>query len=139
MFSLIIPFILTTLFLTRNSLSESIFFLTVVIAVFFLIYGIQCLRSSFMKEEFHRYGMGDGLRKLTGISQLIGACGLLAGLYLSILGFLSAAGLSIMMLVAFSTRLRVRDSLNQTLPSFFFMMLNGYLAYKYLLLVLSDL
>ncbi|MDR9419826.1 DoxX family protein [Gracilimonas sp.] len=120
-------------------MSDSIFFLTVAIAGFFLIYGMQCLRSPFMKEEFHRYGMGDGLRKLTGISQLIGACSLIAGLYFSIVGFLSAAGLCFMMLVAFGTRLRVGDSLNQTLPSFFFMMLNGYLAYKYLLLVLRDL
>ncbi|WP_390301082.1 DoxX family protein [Gracilimonas halophila] len=120
-------------------MSDSLFFLSIVIAGFFLIYGIQCLRSPFMKEEFHRYGMGDGLRKLTGISQLVGAGGLLAGLYISILGFLSACGLCLMMVVAFSTRLRVRDSLNQTLPSFFFLLLNGYLAYKYLILVLNDL
>lgn len=119
---------------------DSIFFLSVIIAGFFLIYGIQCLRSPYMKEEFYRYGMGDGLRKLTGISQLIAAGALIAGFYISsLLGFLSASGLCVMMLVAFITRLKVRDSMNQTLPSFFFMMLNSYLAYKYLLLVLSDL
>lgn len=92
-----------------------------------------------MKEEFHRYGLGDGLRKLTGISQLIGAGGLLGGLYITILGFISATGLCIMMIVAFSTRIKVRDSLNQTLPSFFFIILTGYLAYEYLMLVLKDL
>lgn len=118
-------------------MSDSVFFLSVVVAGFFLIYGIQCLRSPFMKEEFHRYGMGDGLRKLTGISQLSGAIGLFAGLQISLLGFLAASGLCLMMAVAFGTRLKVRDSLNQTLPSFFFMLLNGYLAYKYLLLILN--
>ena len=118
-------------------MSDSVFFLSVVVAGFFLIYGIQCLRSPFMKAEFYRYGMGDGLRRVTGISQLIGAAGLFAGLQISLLGFLSSAGLCLMMAVAFGTRLKVRDSLNQTLPSFFFMMLNGYLAYKYLLLVLN--
>jgi hypothetical protein len=92
-----------------------------------------------MKEEFHRYGMGDGLRKITGISQLIGAAGLLAGSYISLLGFISASGLCVMMIVAFGTRLKVRDPLNQTLPSFFFMLVNGYLAYEYLLLLLNDL
>ena len=82
--------------------------------------------------------MGDGLRKLTGTAQLIGAGGLMAGLKYTILGFLSASGLCLMMLVAFGTRIKVRDSLNQTLPAFFFMILNGYLAYRYLLL-LNDL
>lgn len=90
-----------------------------------------------MKEEFHRYGMGDGLRRVTGISQLLGAVGLFAGLQISMLGFISASGLCLMMAVAFGTRLKIRDPLNQTLPSFFFMLLNGYLAYKYLLLVLN--
>ncbi|WP_340106227.1 DoxX family protein [Rhodohalobacter sp. 8-1] len=120
-------------------MSDSLLFLSVAIAGFFLIYGIQCLRSPFMKKEFHRYGMNDGLRRVTGISQLVGAIGLLTGIYFSLLGFLSASGLCLMMAVAFGTRLKIRDPLNQTLPSFFFMMLNGYLAYKYLLLVLKNL
>lgn len=120
-------------------MSDSLLFLSVVIAGFFLIYGIQCLRSPFMKKEFYRYGMGDRLRMVTGIFQLAGAVGLLAGIYNSPLGFLSASGLCLMMTVAFGTRVKVRDSLNQTLPSFFFMVLNGYLAYEYLLLVLSNL
>lgn len=123
----------------RILLSNSTIFLSVIIALFFLVYGIQCLRSPFMIKEFHRYGMSDQLRKITGITQLLGACGLIAGLYVSIIGFFAAAGFSIMMLVAFMTRLKIRDPLNQTLPSFFFMIVNGYLAYKYLLLVLSDL
>ena len=92
-----------------------------------------------MKEEFRLYEMDDRLRKLTGICQLLGAVGLLAGIYFSLLGLLSASGLCLMMTVAFGTRLKVRDPLNQTLPSFFFMVLNGYLAYEYLLLVLDDL
>ena len=125
--------------INRNSLSDSVFFLSIVTAGFFLIYGIQCLRSPFMKEEFRRYEMDDRLRKLTGICQLLGAVGLLAGIQISLLGFLSASGLCLIMMVAFGTRIKVRDSLNQTLPSFFFMVLNGFLAYEYLLLVLDDL
>jgi hypothetical protein len=82
--------------------------------------------------------MNENLRKLTGTLQLLGACGLLAGLFFSISGFLASAGLSFMMLVAFRTRLKIRDPLNQSLPSFFFMILNGYLAYNYLLLILSN-
>ncbi|MGN8224602.1 DoxX family protein [Gracilimonas sp. BCB1] len=116
-------------------MTHPILFLSVAIAGFFLIYGIQCFRSPFMKEEFIRYGMGDGLRKLTGAAQLTGAVGLLAGLYFPLAGFLAASGLAFMMLVAFGTRIKVRDSLNQTLPSFFFMMVNAYLAYRYLLLL----
>jgi hypothetical protein len=92
-----------------------------------------------MIKEFHRYGMNDHLRKLTGTTQLLGACGLIAGLYISIIGFFAAVGLSFMMLIAFITRLKIRDSLAQSLPSFFFMVVNGYLATRYLVLVLSDL
>lgn len=123
----------------RILLSNSTIFLSVIIALFFLVYGIQCLRSPFMIKEFQRYGMNDQLRKLTGISQLLGACGLIAGLYVSIIGFIAAAGFSVMMLVAFMTRLKIRDSLTQSLPSLFFMIVNGYLATRYLILVLSDL
>ncbi|MCP9291541.1 DoxX family protein [Gracilimonas sediminicola] len=120
-------------------MTNPILFLSIIVAVFFLIYGIQCLRSPFMKEEFIRYGMGDGLRILTGTAQLAGAAGLLAGLYISLLGLLATTGLTVMMAVAFGTRIKVRDSLNQTLPSFFFMLVNGFLAYKFLLLMLYDL
>jgi len=120
-------------------LINSTIFLSVIIALFFLVYGIQCLKSPFMEKEFYRYGMNDQLRKLTGITQLLGACGLLAGMYISIIGFFASAGFSFMMLVAFITRLKIRDSLNQALPSFFFMIVNGYLATRYLMLLLSDL
>ncbi|MCG2589083.1 DoxX family protein [Rhodohalobacter sulfatireducens] len=120
-------------------MSNSTIFLSIIIALFFAVYGIQCLRSPFMIKEFVRYGMNDSLRKLTGITQLLGACGLVAGLYISIIGFFAAAGLSFMMLIAFITRLKIRDSLNQALPSFFFMTVNGYLAIRYLMLLLNDL
>lgn len=83
--------------------------------------------------------MGDNLRKLTGTLQLLGAGGLLTGLIFSIPGFIGAAGLSLMMLIAFATRIRVRDAVIQSLPSFFFMLLNGYLAYLYMELILKDL
>jgi accessory gene regulator protein AgrB len=91
-----------------------------------------------MIKEFVRYGMNDSLRKLTGITQLLGACGLVAGLYISIIGFFAATGLSFMMLIAFITRLKIRDSLNQSLPSLFFMVINGYLATSYLMLLVRD-
>lgn len=92
-----------------------------------------------MIAEFRRYGMSDKLRILTGTLQVLGACGLLVGLVFNIPGFIGSAGLSLMMLIAFATRVRVRDSVNQSLPSFFFMILNGYLAYLYLGLILEDL
>lgn len=117
-------------------MNNIILFLSIIIAAFFAVYGIQCFKSQFMIEEFRRYGMSDNLRKLTGTLQLFGATGLLIGLYFYILGFIAAVGLSLMMLVAFGTRITIRDSVNQSLPAFFFMILNGYLAYNYLLLLL---
>lgn len=90
-----------------------------------------------MVKEFVRYGMNDSIIKLTGITQLLGACGLVAGLYITIIGFFAAVGLSFMMLIAFITRMKIRDSLNQALPSFFFMTINGYLATRYLMLLIN--
>ena len=47
-------------------------------AVSFLLYGIGCFTSAFMKEEFVRYGIPK-LRKLIGVLQLLGSLGIIVG------------------------------------------------------------
>jgi hypothetical protein len=82
-----------------------------------------------MNEEFRRFGLTDNQRKLTGIFQLLGSIGLLSSFIISWLGLLSALGLTIMMLVAFAVRIRIKDSLAQTVPSLVFLILNAWVTH----------
>jgi hypothetical protein len=104
-------------------------------ALFFLFYGLQCFTSPFMVDEFRRFGMPDSQRILTGVLQLLGAAGLFAGLIIPALGLFSSAGLSLMMLIAFGVRVRIKDGLAQSAPSLAFMIINGYLALGFMSLL----
>jgi len=45
------------------------------------------------------------------------------------MGRSAAAGLALMMLVAVGVRIRIKDSLAQTTPAFFYLLLNAYLCW----------
>ena len=96
-------------------------------ALSFLVYGVGCFVSSHLKSEFLRYGFG-GQRVLVGLLQGAGAGGLLAGLSQPWIGMAAAGGLALMMAVAVIVRIRLRDSLAQTLPAVFYLLLNAYLG-----------
>lgn len=84
-----------------------------------------------MTEEFRRFGLDDLQRKLTGALQIAGAAGLVTGLLLPVIGLLASAGLSVMMLVAFIIRIVIRDGILQSIPSFFFMLVNMWLTTEF--------
>lgn len=81
-----------------------------------------------MIEEFKRFGLSGSQRKLTGILQIAGSAGMLAGFIYPAIGLLSAAGFTAMMLVAFVVRIKIKDSVAQALPSVVFMLINGWLT-----------
>lgn len=81
-----------------------------------------------MIDEFKRFGMTDSQRKFTGILQIAGSGGLIAGLIMPAVGLLAAAGFTAMMFVAFLVRIKIKDSILQSLPSIIFMMINGWLT-----------
>jgi hypothetical protein len=85
-----------------------------------------------MIEEFKRFGMTPSQRKLTGILQILGAAGLIAGFYFPSIGLLSAAGFTVMMLVAFIVRLKIKDSIAQSAPSLIFMAINLWLMVSFI-------
>ena len=95
----------------------------------FLGYGIVCVSSLSMVGDFERFGL-ERLRILTGVLEIGGGAGLLVGLKLHPLLWLSASGLSLLMLIAFGVRLHARDSVMASLPSFLLMLLNLYIAVK---------
>jgi uncharacterized membrane protein YphA (DoxX/SURF4 family) len=110
---------------------NEVWILAVFNAVAFFYYGLTCLFSSRMMREFIRFGLSPKQRLLTGILQLFGATGVLIGLLTPILGMLSTAGLTLMMFMGFGVRLKIRNSIKQSVPSFTFMLLNAYLFYSF--------
>lgn len=84
-----------------------------------------------MKKEFERYGLTK-FQKLTGSLEILGALGLLIGLKFKILAIISSGGLSLLMLLGFGVRIKIKDSLIQSFPAFFFMLLNFYIFWNLL-------
>ncbi len=105
--------------------------INILCGVSFLCYGVSCLFSTHMEAEFERFGLRRQ-RRLTGIMQLIGSAGLLAGGMMPWLGLCAALGLGLLMLLGPAVRLKIRDTLLQTMPALLFMAVNFWLAYGYL-------
>lgn len=114
------------MFMHHSLLTALVFFNSIA----FLFYGIGCLFNPKLKVEFERFGLSPWQRKITGISQLMGSVGLLIGYYLlKEIALLSTIGLSVLMYSGFMVRIKIKDSWQETLPSFFFLVLNGILSY----------
>jgi len=64
-----------------------------------------------------------------GVLQLLGSAGLLLGFQMPWVGQLSAGGLAVMMLCGVGVRIKIKDTVAQTLPAFSYMVLNAYLAF----------
>lgn len=96
----------------------------------FIFFGMNCFYSKFIISEFIRYKL-PRYRKLTGFLQLIGATGLLIGLYFSpVLLLIASSGLFILMLAGFVVRIRIKDNFVQSSPSLTFAILNLFIALK---------
>ena len=104
--------------------------LIICVALAFLGYGTTCIFSDKMKAEFLRFGLSKH-RVLTGTLQILGAIGLIVGIFEPFIGRFSAAGLSLLMLLGFGVRIKLRDSIAESLPSFILMLINGYLCWVF--------
>lgn len=82
-----------------------------------------------MKKEFKRYGLSN-FQTLTGSLEILGALGLLIGLKYKLVLMISSTGLSLLMLLGFGVRIKIKDSFVQSFPAFFYMFLNFYILYK---------
>ncbi|RAJ26707.1 DoxX-like protein [Gelidibacter algens] len=70
-------------------------------------------------------------RRLTGYLQLLGAIGLLVGLYVSpIILLVASIGLSMLMLAGFIVRLKIKDNFIKSSPAFTFAAINLLIAIK---------
>jgi len=99
--------------------------LTLISGTSFIYFGISCLTNSFIKSEFKRFGLKK-YRVIIGYLQLIGALGLFFGYsYSLILQAAAALGLAILMLMGFIVRIKIRDTINQCIPSLSYALING--------------
>jgi hypothetical protein len=94
----------------------------------FLFYGVSYFVSPHMKNEFKRFKL-EKLGLLTIILEIVGALGLLIGLWYIPLLLLSSGGLSALMFLGVLVRIKLKDSLWISLPAVFYMGLNGYIFY----------
>jgi hypothetical protein len=85
-----------------------------------------------MKLEFNRFKLTELQRKITGLSQILGGFLLLLGFASPLIGAIASGGLTLLMLLGFIVRIKIKDSVLLSLPSFFFMILNGYLLLQFL-------
>ncbi|WP_029489591.1 DoxX family protein [Aquimarina agarivorans] len=100
----------------------------------FIYFGISCFTSDFIIAEFKRYKLPK-YRKLTGILQLLGAVGLLFGLYLfPVLLLLASFGLFLLMVAGFIVRIKIKDNFVESSPSFIFASLNLLITLKTMVL-----
>jgi hypothetical protein len=90
--------------------------LTLVSSALFTIAGVSCFVGSDMRREFGRFGL-DRLRLLTGALELLGAGGLIVGLWWPVVLRLAAGGLALLMLAAMAIRVRQRDGPRLVLPA----------------------
>ncbi len=103
--------------------------LTILTSLMFIAYGLLCLLTNHMQEEFDRYGLSK-FRFLTGLLELLGGLGLLLGHYYYLPLFLfSALGLAILMLLGVLVRFKVKDPFYLSLPAFILLVLNLYFLY----------
>lgn len=96
---------------------------TLVLTISFLVYGGRCLFAEAMVHEFTRWGVAH-LRYITGSLEVLGALGLIVGQWIPWVGFLAAIGLSLLMACGVFVRIRIRDSLFQTLPAVVFLVVS---------------
>ena len=98
----------------------------------FFLYGINCIISQKMANEFIRFGLDKNKRLLTGYLQILGSLSLAIGyVILPDLVFLGSSGLTLLMIFGFAVRLKIKDSILQSLPSLAFALINLFIAVEY--------
>ncbi len=103
----------------------------VVSALAFCYYGVGTLFAHPPRGEYERYGLAHA-RVFIGSMELLGAAGVLIGLFVAPLGAVAAAGLTLMMLLGLVARWHVNDVPRLMIPAGSLGTLNALLVYLFL-------
>ena len=105
-------------------------------SVSFIIYGVSSFYSKRMISEYERWGYKKH-RILIAILQLLAGLGLLIGpSFPTLLTFISFS-LFVMMMVAVFVRIKIKDTIINTLPAIFYAIINFIIFYNSLNIHLS--
>lgn len=105
-------------------------------SISFLGYGIAYFKSVKMKDEFKRFGLAN-FGALVAVLEILGALGLLIGIKYDYLLIFSSGGLALLMFLGVAVRIKIKDRLVDMLPAFFFFLLNTFIFYASLDLLLK--
>lgn len=110
------------------SMDYLLFFCVLFSSLSFAGYSISYFISPHMKSEFERFDLKDfGIVVIS--FEILGAVGLLVGLFYKPLLLLSSGGLALLMFLGLLTRIKKKDRFLVSLPALFFMLLNAYIFY----------
>jgi len=96
-------------------------------AVLFLYYGLSVLFSNAMVTEFDQFGLPN-LRRFTGVLELLGAVGLLAGYLIPPLVIAASGGLALLMALGLAVRFRSRSSLPDSIAALVMLLINLFIC-----------
>jgi len=97
----------------------------------FVAYSISYFISPHMKSEFERFDLKK-LGIFVIILEILGALGLLVGLFFKPIMLVASGGLALLMLLGLITRIKSKDSLLVSLPAIFYIILNTYIFYSFI-------
>lgn len=97
-------------------------------SISFLAYGVSYFFTPHMKNEFKRFKL-ERFAFLTIVLEILGAIGLIVGLFYNPILILASGGLTTLMFLGVLVRVRIKDGLLVTLPAIFYMFLNLYIFY----------
>ena len=98
--------------------------LSIISGVSFIFFGLACVFSDVFMNEFDRYGLSKFLN-IVGFFQLLGGMGCIIGIFYRKLLIISSLGLSVMMLLGVGVRVKINDTLIQTLPALIYLIINA--------------
>ena len=97
----------------------------------FLYYGFRVVLRPELRGEFERYGM-PAVRQFVGLMEVLGGTAVMLGLAFAPLGAFAAAGLTAMMILGLSVRVRIRDAPRLMVPAAVLGALNAVLVVLFL-------
>ena len=101
-----------------DTLTETIFLVTIMqIITATSVLFVWVVRYKNIIKEFEQYNLPSWLRDVVGIFKISFAIMLLIGIFDERLKIIGAGGLSLLMIAAFLTHLKVKNPIYKTLPS----------------------
>lgn len=83
--------------------------LQIILGTGFIMFGSMKFSAKQMVQQFQRYGYSQGFRIFTGLVEIVGAAGMILGIWYPLLATLAGLLLAATMIGATITHIRVKD------------------------------